>query len=172
MQTINGFQPVINPGATILILGSMPGKRSLQEDQYYAHPRNSFWRIFYTLFDVDNSLIADDNSYQKKLAFLKEANVALWDVLQSCTRESSLDSDIVESSIIKNDFSTFFINHKSIQHIYFNGAKAEVLYKRYVIPALDGQGRSLPMTRLPSTSPAYAAMSFEEKLKRWQIIRY
>ena len=110
--------------------------------------------------------------YQKRLESLKKANIALWDVLQSCERESSLDSDIVESSVVKNDFSRFFLHHKSIQHVYFNGAKAEGLYNRYVIPALDDQERELPMTRLPSTSPAYAAMSFAEKLKRWQIIRH
>ncbi|MDG1292729.1 MAG: DNA-deoxyinosine glycosylase [Pseudomonadales bacterium] len=172
MQAINGFQPVINSGANILILGSMPGKRSLQENQYYAHPRNSFWRIFSTLFDIEENLNDGIDYYQKRLESLKKANIALWDVLQSCERESSLDSDIVESSVVKNDFSRFFLHHKSIQHVYFNGAKAEDLYKRYVIPALDDQERELPMTRLPSTSPAYAAMSFEEKLKRWQIIRH
>lgn len=171
MQAINGFQPVINPGANILILGSMPGKRSLQENQYYAHPRNSFWRIFSTLFDVEENLI-DGVDYKKRIESLKKANIALWDVLQSCTRESSLDSDIIESSVEKNDFSTFFLNHPSIQHVYFNGAKAEELYRRHVIPALDDQERELPMTRLPSTSPAHAAMSFEEKLKKWQIIRH
>jgi len=172
MTVLHSFLPVIKPGADILILGSMPGKRSLQVDQYYAHPRNAFWRIFCNLFNINEKLILGVDKYRKRIAYLEEANIALWDVLQSCTRESSLDADIVESSIIANDFSTFFYKHKSIRHIYFNGAKAEQLYKRHVIPTLSDQQRQLPMTRLPSTSPAYAAMCFEKKMQEWQLIKH
>ena len=172
MTVIHSFLPVIKPGADILILGSMPGKQSLQVDQYYAHPRNTFWRIFCNLFNIDEKLILGVDKYKEKIARLEEANIALWDVLQSCTRESSLDADIIESSIIANDFSTFFNTHQSIRHIYFNGAKAEQLYKRHVIPTLSDQQSQLPMTRLPSTSPAYAAMCFQEKMQEWRLIKH
>ena len=172
MTVIHSFLSVINPGANILILGSMPGKQSLQVDQYYAHPRNTFWRIFCNLFNIDEKLILGVDKYKEKIARLEEANIALWDVLQSCTRESSLDADIIESSIIANDFSTFFNTHQSIRHIYFNGAKAEQLYKRHVIPTLSDQQSQLPMTRLPSTSPAYAAMCFQEKMQEWRLIKH
>ena len=172
MTVIHSFLPVIKPGANILILGSMPGKQSLQVDQYYAHPRNTFWRIFCNLFNIDEKLILGVDKYKEKIARLEEANIALWDVLQSCTRESSLDADIIESSVIANDFSTFFNTHQSIRHIYFNGAKAEQLYKRHVIPTLSDQQSQLPMTRLPSTSPAYAAMCFQEKMQEWRLIKH
>ena len=172
MAVIHSFLPVVKPGADILILGSMPGKRSLQADQYYAHPRNAFWRIFCKLFNIDEKLILGVDKYRKRIACLEEEKIALWDVLQSCTRKSSLDADIVESSIIANNFSALFNNHKSIRHIYFNGAKAEQLYKRHVIPTLSDQQSQLPMTRLPSTSPAYAAMSFEEKVQEWRLIKH
>ena len=172
MPVIHSFSPVIKPGANILVLGSMPGKRSLQANQYYAHPRNAFWRIFCNLFNIDEKLILGVDKYRKRIAYLEEANIALWDVLQCCTRESSLDADIVESSIIANNFSTFLDKNKSIKHIYFNGAKAEQLYKRHVIPTLSDQQSQLPMTRLPSTSPAYAAMCFEEKMQEWQLIKH
>ncbi|MBT5292621.1 MAG: DNA-deoxyinosine glycosylase [Cellvibrionales bacterium] len=167
---VNSFSPVLKKGASIIILGSMPGKRSLQEAQYYAHPRNAFWRIFCTLFMRDKDWVDSIDNYQQKIECLKNENIALWDVLQSCTRKSSLDADIVESSIVVNDFSKLFTDNQSIKHIYFNGAKAEKLYKRYVIPTLSAQEKSLSMTRLPSTSPAHAAISFEKKLQEWKVI--
>ena len=170
MPAVNSFSPVLKPGAKILILGSMPGKRSLEDNQYYAHPRNVFWPIFFALFNIDKDSLDGVDRYEKKIACLKNESVALWDVLHSCSRESSLDADIVESSIVINDFSRLFSEHETIKHIYFNGAKAENLYKRYVIPTLSDQHKHLSMTRLPSTSPAYAAMSFEKKLQQWTAI--
>jgi TDG/mug DNA glycosylase family protein len=170
MPAVNSFSPVLTSDAKILILGSMPGKRSLDDNQYYAHPRNVFWPIFFTLFNIDIDSLEGVDKYQQKLACLKIESVALWDVLHSCSRESSLDADIVESSIVVNDFSKLFFEYETIKHIYFNGAKAEQLYKRYVIPTLSDQHKSLSMTRLPSTSPAYAAMSFEKKLQEWAAI--
>ena len=175
MTVIHSFLPVLGAAPSKLIVGSMPGKRSLQDNQYYAHPRNAFWPIIYTLLDGNNihgknSRSCVDKNYTERLAKLKKANIALWDVLQACTRASSLDSDIVESTIVVNDFAALLAKHKTIKHIYFNGAKAEQLYKRHVIPTLGEQEKCLPMTRLPSTSPAHAAMRFEDKMKIWEII--
>lgn len=179
MAVINSFSPILSLAPTKLILGSMPGKRSLQEVQYYAHPQNVFWRIIENLYNSDRVQYkntdyakADHRKklYEEKIQLIKKSDLALWDVLQGCSREGSLDSDIIESSIVINDFSAFLAKHKTIKHIYFNGAKAEQLYKRYVVPTLGEPEKHLPTTRLPSTSPAYAALSFENKLQAWQLM--
>ena len=181
MTVIHSFPPVLSATPSKLILGSMPGKRSLQDNQYYAHPRNAFWPIMCTLLNSNKNhpekgrlrsdRVSTEKMYAERLITLKKANIALWDVLQACTRASSLDSDIVESTIVVNDFAALLTKHKTIKHIYFNGAKAEQLYKRHVIPTLGEQEKCLPMTRLPSTSPAHAAMRFEDKMQIWEIIR-
>ncbi|MGB2271911.1 MAG: DNA-deoxyinosine glycosylase [Pseudomonadales bacterium] len=170
-KMIHGFPPVVNEGATRLILGSMPGQRSLQEDRYYAHPQNAFWRIIFAIFDgVGNDKRHIDNNYAHGLKLLKSADIGLWDVLQTCTREGSLDADIIETSVIANNFSKLLAEYPTIQKIYFNGAKAQQLYERYVLPALDDQKKDITMIKLPSTSPAYAAMSFEKKLRLWRQV--
>lgn len=169
MATIQSFSAVSDKQSRRLILGSMPGKRSLDENQYYAHPRNSFWPIVSTLLGF--SITGDsEQNYTRWLSALCQANIALWDVLQSCDRESSLDADIVDASIVVNDFARFFNVHKNITHIYFNGAKAQQLYNRHVLPMLDERAASILSFRLPSTSPAHAALSFEQKLAAWRIV--
>lgn len=163
---IHGFEPVASPDATRLILGSMPGKASLAAGQYYAHARNSFWRI------MDATLrIPLRASYASRCSGLTRNRIALWDVLRMCTRASSLDSDIVESSIVPNDFEMFLVTHPDIGMIYFNGAKAEQMYRRYVLPALPDRLGALPMLRLPSTSPANASLSYDQKLAQWNAVR-
>ena len=162
---IHGFPPVANRNARILILGSMPGKESLRAQQYYAHPRNAFWRIMHCLFDIDASL-----PYEVRCQHLMARHVALWDVLHACTRSSSLDSDIDETSIVPNDFQQFLTSHQNIQTICFNGGKAEEIYQKHVLPRLPNNLVQLPLIRLPSTSPAHAALSFEEKVTRWRTI--
>jgi len=162
---IHSFPPIVNRNARILVLGSMPGRESLRARQYYAHPRNAFWRIMEALFDIDANL-----PYDARCQSLVERHVALWDVLHACTRSSSLDSDIDEASIIPNDFQQFLTSHQNIQAICFNGAKAETIYQKHVLPRLPGDLAQLPLIRLPSTSPAHAALDFQEKLKRWRVI--
>lgn len=163
MSFVHSFTPIAGPDATRLILGSMPGKRSLAARQYYAHPQNSFWKILGHLLDFDPAL-----PYAERCAALTKGGVALWDVLAACTRTSSLDSDIVESSIVANDFASFLAAHPHIRAIYFNGAKAETSFTRHVVPTLSAALKTLPRRRLPSTSPAYAAMRFETKLVAWR----
>jgi len=97
-------------------------------------------------------------------------DVAVWDVLKTCTRQSSLDSDIVDSSIVTNNFKRFYSVHKDIRAVFFNGAMAEKSYKRYILPGLPVAMARLPLIRLPSTSPAHAALSFEQKLALWKQI--
>lgn len=160
---IQSFPPVSAPDATRLILGSMPGKRSLAEHQYYAHPQNAFWRIMACLLGFDPAM-----PYAARCEALTKAGIALWDVLGECERHSSLDSDIVEASIQPNDFPRFFAAHPHINAVFFNGTKAEQSFARHVLPSLNEPSASIPRTRLPSTSPAHAGMRFEGKLALWR----
>ena len=161
---IHSFAPISSPSAHTLILGSMPGKASLLAGQYYAHPQNAFWKIMSTLLGAEEGL-----SYDDKTELLTSHGIALWDVMKSCTRESSLDSDIVESSIVTNDFETFLNAHPQIGSIYFNGAKAEQSFRKYVLPGL-ATTEQFHLQRLPSTSPAHASLSFRKKREAWSVI--
>ena len=108
-----------------------------------------------------------DAPYPQRISALKKSGVALWDVMAACTRASSLDSDIIESSIVANDFNSFYSQHRQIRHIYFNGLKAESSYRKFVEPGLPVE-HTIPGLRLPSSSPANAQMTFEDKLERWK----
>jgi len=152
--------------AQVLILGSMPGQHSLARQQYYAHPRNAFWKIIAHLFDVN-----PDVSYADKLLALQQHKLALWDVIQRCERQGSLDSNITNASIISNDFASFFAHHPQIQHIFFNGSRAYQEYHKRVMPQLSKQWQSIACTRLPSTSPAMASLTLEQKLTIWAQIK-
>jgi TDG/mug DNA glycosylase family protein len=163
MSAIASFPPVAAADARILILGSIPGKESLRQQQYYAHPRNLFWRIIGELFDCGL-----DRPYPERLKALTANRIALWDVIGACLRPSSLDSDIDETSIKVNDFRHFLDVHPHIEVLLFNGGKAEQTFKRHVLPALDTKKHPLLFLRLPSTSPANAGCSYGEKLAAWR----
>lgn len=165
MSLLHGLDPISNRNARVLILGSMPGRISLAAGQYYANPRNAFWRVMEAILDVPSTL-----PYEERCALLVKRRVALWDVLKMCSRSGSLDSDIVESSIVANDFRSFFVSHSRIRAIYFNGAKAEAVYIRYVHPGLCRRAANIALRRLPSTSPAHASLDFDSKLEHWGII--
>ena len=158
LPPIHSFAPISNSQARILILGSMPGKESLKQNQYYAHPQNAFWKIMGELVGAHPHL-----PYEERLRKLAAAHIALWDVLASCERESSLDTHIRNEKA--NDFASFFAKHPHITRVFFNGAKAEQSFNKFVLekqklPTLNYQ-------RLPSTSPAHAGMRYAEKLKAW-----
>ncbi len=157
---IFSFPPVARSDARVLILGSMPGKVSLDAQQYYAHPRNLFWPIMGALFGANPA-----RSYPERLQILQDHHVALWDVLQSCEREGSLDSDI--QCEVAHDFARFFESHPHVSHVFFNGAKAENAFRLHV----KDYPSHLILTRLPSTSPAHAALSFAHKLSAWEKLR-
>ncbi len=165
MSFIHSFPPVIDERARTLILGSMPGKASLAAGQYYAHPRNAFWPILLELLGAPPGL-----DYPARLALLQMHRIALWDVLKLCTRQSSLDSDIVESSIQTQDFAALFQRYPAIERVFFNGAKAQASYLKYVAPGVNDRAPRLIYARLPSTSPAHAGLSFERKLAAWRSI--
>lgn len=161
--TVTGFLPETTEAPTVLVLGSMPGVISLRAQQYYAHPRNAFWPIAAAVFGFDVSL-----PYDRRLAALNAAGIALWDVLQACEREGSLDADIKADSVVPNDFPAFFVSHPKIRRVCFNGAKAAALYKRHVLPYVSAQTH-IEYVALPSTSPAHAAAGFDAKLAAWRV---
>ena len=165
MAEQRGFPFVSGPGPLLLILGSFPGKRSLQERQYYAHPRNAFWTIMGGLFKAGPEL-----PYEDRLERIRGARVALWDVLLYCERPGSMDGAIIADGVIPNDFGRFFQDHPMVTAIFFNGCKAAELYERFVLPDLDADKRALRRQTLPSTSPAYASKSLAQKMNDWGIL--
>jgi len=157
-----GFPPISTDQARVLILGSMPGLRSLEAGEYYAHPRNAFWEILGHLFHMKAE------TYAERIHLIKANHLALWDVLECCRRKGSLDAKIADSSIAVNDFVSFLSNHPRITHVFFNGAKAEECYRKHVRP---GTGiETIEYLRLPSTSPANASVSYGRKLEAWRVI--
>ena len=157
---LQGFPAIATRQARVLVLGSMPGVASLQAGRYYAHPRNAFWPIMGALVGADPAL-----PYARRVAQLKAARIALWDVFDRCEREGSLDSAIVDATAQANDFATFFGRHPDLSTVLFNGAKAEAAYRRSA-PPLEAFG--LRGVRLPSTSPANAAVAFAKKMAAWR----
>lgn len=160
-QRVASFDPVAAPDARVLVLGSMPGVRSLQAGEYYAHPRNSFWRIMAQLLGFDAGA-----PYEERLRALQHSGIALWDVLHSCERSGSLDTAIDAASATPNDFAGFLRQHPRIDTLCFNGAAAERYFNQRVAP-LEPR-RALRRLRLPSSSPAHAALPFEAKLQAWR----
>ncbi len=140
----------------MLILGTMPGKESLRAGEYYAHPRNAFWQI---MFDLAGENFSD--SYVSRKRLLLNNNIALWDVLESCERASSLDSDIRDE--VPNDISSLLNKHPLIRTIFFNGQHASKLFKKYNPEIV------LAQYTLPSTSPAHA-VPLSRKAEQWRII--
>ena len=154
-----GFPPIAGDDARMLILGSLPSKASLEAREYYAHPRNAFWRIMRAVFGAQGT-------YELRCARLIERRIAVWDVLASSVRPGSLDAAIDLRSARPNDFETFFASHDAIRLVCFNGRKAEQLFRRFVPAA--AYTSSMRLRSLPSTSPAHASMRFEDKLEAWR----
>lgn len=153
------FDPVISSSSEILVLGSMPGDESLRKNEYYGNPRNQFWRILYSLFGREK-----EEGYEKRLAFALDHKIALWDVIESCQREGSLDSNIKEA--LPHDFENLYQKYPRIQVILFNGGKAYDVYRRQVGLTLK---EGLIYHSLPSTSPANT-QRYEDKLEKWGIL--
>ncbi len=112
--------------------------------------------------------ISADQPYKARVEALLDENIAVWDVLRSCKRQGSLDASIESASIVTNDFDGFFASHKHIVKVLFNGAKAETEYRRRVLPLLDTGDRLINYQRLPSTSPAMASLSPQQKQMLWR----
>lgn len=160
-----GLPPITGARPHTLILGSMPGARSLAMQQYYAHPQNAFWRIMGELF------AEPVETYPQRRAVIENNRLALWDTLYCCARTGSLDSGIEDSSIEVNDFAAFFRRYGGIRRVFFNGGRAEAEFRKRVLPSLPPEiGETLCLHRLPSTSPAHAGRSFREKLGAWRDV--
>jgi len=154
---LQGFDPIWDETARVLIVGSMPSVESLKKQQYYGHPRNAFWHIM-----ADFAGKELDLPYEEKKAMLRDMHIALWDVVQFCDREGSLDSAIRNE--VPNDFAWLFSKTR-ITHVFANGKTAEKLFQKYVtLP-----GGVTFCGALASTSPAYT-LSFEKKKENWQVI--
>ncbi len=164
MAWSKSFSPQVRGDTQILILGSMPGIKSLQDVQYYAHPRNAFWAIIESLFSISSS-----SEYDQRLQLLNDNFVGLWDVYAKCYRAGSLDSAIDKKTAEINNFKRLLEQFPAIHTLCFNGKAAEQAFKKQVLPLLEGQ--KIELISLPSTSPANAAISFEAKLEQWQIVK-
>lgn len=140
----------------------MPGEASLAAGRYYAHPRNTFWKIISEILGL--SIEAD---YAERCRALMDAKIALWDVLAACVREGSLDASIEEDSEVPNDIAGLVLRCPRLTHVFWNGGKAESLFLRHVQKTLPS-GRVISTLRLPSTSPANAGMTFAKKLECWR----
>ena len=159
IMKIYSFPPISNENAKVLILGTMPGRVSLELNQYYGHPRNVFWKLLFTLFNEPFSM---DYEVRKNLALKNK--VAIWDVLHACVREGSLDSAIQEE--VPNYFEAFLKEHPHIEYIVFNGQKAAKFFHKHVKVST-----SYHYITMPSTSPANAGVLFEKKLEEWSKIK-
>ena len=154
----SAFPPLVDCNSKILILGSMPGDKSLELQQYYGHPGNQFWKILFTLF---NEPFTTDYETRKQL--LKNHHIALWDVLSHCERIGSSDSNIKNE--IPNDFASFYREYPQIKHVFFDSKNVARFYKKHV-----GLNPDLNYYEIPSPSGLYASKPFVEKVKEWGII--
>lgn len=153
-----GLPPVTGPEPFILILGSFPSVLSLTHREYYGNPRNRFWVVMEELFAIPAAL-----PYPERCLRLTQEKVALWDVVATCSRPGSADSRI--RNPVPNDIAGFVRAHPSVRCIALNGSAAGRLYHRFAeVPGI-------PSVTLPSTSPANAAVTFAEKVRKWEIVR-
>ncbi|MBH1960775.1 MAG: DNA-deoxyinosine glycosylase [Flavobacteriia bacterium] len=155
---ISSFAPIISTTSRILILGSVPGVKSLEMQQYYAHPQNQFWKIVFELIGEDFS-----KDYETRIETIRKNNIALWDVIDTCEREGSLDTKIRNEE--HNDITKILNDHPSISVIFCNGQKSFKNLKKIL-----GKESEIPVFVLPSTSPLHT-ISFDKKLKEWEIIK-
>lgn len=152
------FEPIADTSSRILILGTMPGERSLQLQQYYGHAGNHFWKIMFSILEQPFSTV-----YSERKKLLADHRIALWDVLQNCEGKGSSDNAIKNE--IPNDFKSFYNQHKNIKSVFFASKKAKDFYNRYVIKSPDKSYHVLP-----SPSRTNTLKTFEEKVKEWRIV--
>ena len=162
MARVRSFEPIVGHQPRILILGSMPGVASLEAVQYYAHPRNAFWPIMADLFGIDHRA-----GYEQRVAEISQLPLILWDTLEACHRPGSLDSNINIKTARANDFAGLLKRYPGIRAILFNGATSEKYFRQLALPTLP-EPLEIALLRMPSTSPAHAGMSFEQKLAAWR----
>jgi hypoxanthine-DNA glycosylase len=153
------FPPIVDERSKVLVLGTMPGLKSLSADQYYAHGGNQFWKIMFDLFQEPFT-----KNYEERKNLLLKNNIALWDVLQACVRAGSSDSNILEE--VSNDFKSFFLQHPLIKTVFLSSQKTQEYFSRHVQAP-----RYLTTIMLPSTSSANGWKSYDEKLQEWSVVK-
>lgn len=160
MANCQSFAPIVNGESKILLLGSMPGVRSLQQQEYYAHPQNRFWRLLALLFHEPEPC-----NYAAKKEMLLRHHIALWDTLGLCEREGSLDSNIKNE--VPNAIPELLAEHPAINAVFCNGGKAADAFKKYFAKQLP---KNVQVFYLHSTSPANARMNMQALAAEWQKI--
>lgn len=158
MSIIKSFGYFVNENTKVLVIGTIPGRESLEKQQYYANKYNAFWKIISLVFNDDHNFL----SYNDKLNCLQKHRIGLWDSLQYCERKGSLDNNIKNE--FPNDFETLFRKYPKIEYLFFNGNNSHNFFRRYHPNLLQEYEYYV----LPSTSPANATMNFEDKLKIWK----
>ena len=153
-----GFPPVVDADTRVLILGSLPGEASLAVQQYYGNPRNAFWRLMEGVLGAPLVPLA----YEDRLAALRARGVGLWDVIAEAERPGSLDAAIRDPAA--NDLLALVETLPALRLVAFNGGTAAKLGGRLI-------GERVPTLALPSSSPAHAARSFEQKAMAWNALR-
>jgi hypoxanthine-DNA glycosylase len=161
LNNCRSFKPSIDINSEILILGSMPGVKSLEEQQYYAHPQNRFWKVMGCICNEPKLYEFD---YENKLKTLLKNNISLWDMISSCKREGSLDSDIQNEK--PNDIRNLLKIYPNIKTICLNGNKAYSAFKKH-FPDLLGK---YTCYKMPSTSPANAGYNLDRLITEWSVI--
>lgn len=157
------FGPLYDADSRVLILGSFPSVKSREQQFYYGHPQNRFWRIMARVLGQGDQIPV---SIEEKKQLMHDGHVALWDVIESCDIIGSSDSSIRNAKV--NDLSLILPETK-IRRIYVNGSTAYRIFEKYMSAQIEGTG--LEAVRLPSTSPANAAWSFDRLLGEWKQIR-
>ena len=159
----NILPPVVDGQTKVLIVGSMPGVQSLEKQQYYGNPRNHFWGI---IGEITEEIVPEQ--YEKRLDLVKKHHIGLWDVIRTCERVGSLDSNIKNE--IPNDFAALFEQYPQIEAVFFNGTKAHDVFKKKLgLELLAGR----EYYKMPSTSPVPGRniKTFEEKVEVWSVLK-
>ena len=159
-----GLPPVVGAGTRVLVLGSFPGAASLEARQYYGHARNQFWPILAALWPQHP--LPDRGHYAARCDWLLARGLGVWDVYASCEREGSLDTRIRNAEV--NDFARLHGRCPRLAAIAHNGGES-FKHARAVRASL-GAHSAVESVRLPSTSPAHAAWSFDRKLNAWAAL--
>lgn len=163
---LTSFPAVWRADCRVLVLGSMPGVASLDADHYYAHPRNAFWPIMQTLLGIPQ-----DQPYDCRYEQLRTQHMALWDVMKHCEREGSLDAAIDQGTVVPNNIAALLHNSPELRCVLCNGAAAYDAFQRHVMPDLSPVAMDvITVLKMPSTSPANARMSLEQKTDAWSVM--
>lgn len=153
-HVVHTFEPIFNDKSEILILGSLPSVKSRENQFYYGHPQNRFWKVIAGMFTEQAPV-----TIAEKKKFLVEHHIAVWDVIASCDIIGSSDSSI--KNVVANDMDEI-LQQADIRSIFANGNKAYQLFLKYC-----RKENQPPVYKLPSTSPANAAWNLEKLIAAW-----